>query len=281
MLRRSGLTHVDDDLVQSGRPCRVVGADPDQMPARGLHDDRYFLGAGVDERSSGRVGDGHDRSEDRFCDDDRDELPRGESDFVEMRSIASELTRERRTRRQPFGGDRLRAGIREDAADAAGHEDRRADSGRIFTSRTHYRAFSGCADSNANAPVRDRPDRFQTTSPRNLPWGAVGYLRVPFALIVAKQQGSALVRDFCDAPIETLLPSIVLVVERRRCRGRVGQLGVILDRGEQRSPPPLEQHHPRDAAGVIPHVVHDWGAEGGHDWPFWKRQMDELLGRLF
>lgn len=31
----------------------------------------------------------------------------------------------------------------------------------------------------------------------------------------------------------------------------------------------------------IPHSVDDWGAEGGHDWPYWKRQMNEYLGRLF
>ena len=31
----------------------------------------------------------------------------------------------------------------------------------------------------------------------------------------------------------------------------------------------------------IPHSVDDWGAEGGHDWPYWKRQMDEYLARLF
>ena len=31
----------------------------------------------------------------------------------------------------------------------------------------------------------------------------------------------------------------------------------------------------------IPHSVDDWGADGGHDWPYWKRQMNEYLGRLF
>jgi esterase/lipase superfamily enzyme len=31
----------------------------------------------------------------------------------------------------------------------------------------------------------------------------------------------------------------------------------------------------------IPHSVDDWGTEGGHDWPFWKRQMDLYIGRLF
>ncbi len=30
----------------------------------------------------------------------------------------------------------------------------------------------------------------------------------------------------------------------------------------------------------IPHHVDDWGAEGGHDWPYWKRQMDLYVGRL-
>jgi esterase/lipase superfamily enzyme len=31
----------------------------------------------------------------------------------------------------------------------------------------------------------------------------------------------------------------------------------------------------------IPHSVDDWGADGGHDWPYWKREMDEYLTRLF
>jgi esterase/lipase superfamily enzyme len=31
----------------------------------------------------------------------------------------------------------------------------------------------------------------------------------------------------------------------------------------------------------IPHTVDDWGPDGGHDWPYWKRQMNEYIGRLF
>lgn len=31
----------------------------------------------------------------------------------------------------------------------------------------------------------------------------------------------------------------------------------------------------------IPHHLDDWGGEGGHDWPYWKRQMDAYIGRLF
>jgi esterase/lipase superfamily enzyme len=31
----------------------------------------------------------------------------------------------------------------------------------------------------------------------------------------------------------------------------------------------------------IRHSVDDWGSEGGHDWPYWKRQMDEYLSRLY
>jgi esterase/lipase superfamily enzyme len=30
----------------------------------------------------------------------------------------------------------------------------------------------------------------------------------------------------------------------------------------------------------IRHSLDDWGAEGGHDWPYWKRQMNEYLARL-
>jgi len=31
----------------------------------------------------------------------------------------------------------------------------------------------------------------------------------------------------------------------------------------------------------IQHTVDNWGAEGGHDWPYWKKQMNEYLGRLY
>jgi esterase/lipase superfamily enzyme len=31
----------------------------------------------------------------------------------------------------------------------------------------------------------------------------------------------------------------------------------------------------------IPHAVDNWGPEGGHDWPYWKRQMDLYIGRMF
>ena len=31
----------------------------------------------------------------------------------------------------------------------------------------------------------------------------------------------------------------------------------------------------------IPHSLDDWGRDGGHDWPFWKHQMDVYIGRLF
>jgi esterase/lipase superfamily enzyme len=31
----------------------------------------------------------------------------------------------------------------------------------------------------------------------------------------------------------------------------------------------------------INHSVDDWGADGGHDWPYWKKQMDAYVGRLF
>jgi esterase/lipase superfamily enzyme len=30
----------------------------------------------------------------------------------------------------------------------------------------------------------------------------------------------------------------------------------------------------------IPHTVDDWGPDGGHDWPFWKNQMNNYISRL-
>jgi esterase/lipase superfamily enzyme len=35
------------------------------------------------------------------------------------------------------------------------------------------------------------------------------------------------------------------------------------------------------ASKEIPHSLDDWGPEGGHDWPYWKRQMREYVGKLF
>ncbi|MBI2834915.1 MAG: esterase family protein [Acidobacteria bacterium] len=34
------------------------------------------------------------------------------------------------------------------------------------------------------------------------------------------------------------------------------------------------------ASKGIRHSLDDWGPEGGHDWPYWKRQMREYLRRL-
>ncbi len=35
------------------------------------------------------------------------------------------------------------------------------------------------------------------------------------------------------------------------------------------------------SARGIRHSIDDWGPDGGHDWPFWKHQMNEYIGRLF
>jgi esterase/lipase superfamily enzyme len=35
------------------------------------------------------------------------------------------------------------------------------------------------------------------------------------------------------------------------------------------------------ASRGIRHSLDDWGPEGGHDWPYWKRQMREYITRLF
>lgn len=31
----------------------------------------------------------------------------------------------------------------------------------------------------------------------------------------------------------------------------------------------------------IPHSVDNWGPEGGHDWPYWKRQLDRYIDGLY
>ncbi len=31
----------------------------------------------------------------------------------------------------------------------------------------------------------------------------------------------------------------------------------------------------------IAHSIDDWGPDGGHDWPFWKRQLEDYVRRLF
>jgi hypothetical protein len=30
---------------------------------------------------------------------------------------------------------------------------------------------------------------------------------------------------------------------------------------------------------AIRHSVDDWGPDGGHDWPYWRREMDESVGQ--
>ncbi len=35
------------------------------------------------------------------------------------------------------------------------------------------------------------------------------------------------------------------------------------------------------ASKGIDHHLDNWGPQGGHDWPYWKHQMREYLGRLF
>jgi esterase/lipase superfamily enzyme len=35
------------------------------------------------------------------------------------------------------------------------------------------------------------------------------------------------------------------------------------------------------SARGIRHSVDDWGPEGGHEWPFWKRQMNDYVSRLY
>ena len=35
------------------------------------------------------------------------------------------------------------------------------------------------------------------------------------------------------------------------------------------------------SARGIGHSVDDWGPEGGHDWPFWTRQMDDYISKLY
>jgi esterase/lipase superfamily enzyme len=45
------------------------------------------------------------------------------------------------------------------------------------------------------------------------------------------------------------------------------------------SGPTYRMHEVLNARGVR-HSLDDWGPEGGHDWPYWKRQMDLYIGRL-
>ena len=35
------------------------------------------------------------------------------------------------------------------------------------------------------------------------------------------------------------------------------------------------------ASKGIRHSLDNWGADGGHDWPYWKHQMREYISRLF
>jgi len=51
--------------------------------------------------------------------------------------------------------------------------------------------------------------------------------------------------------------------------------------GPWEDPAPTYQLAEVLGARGIPHSLDDWGAEGGHDWPYWRRQMDLYIGRLF
>jgi esterase/lipase superfamily enzyme len=65
--------------------------------------------------------------------------------------------------------------------------------------------------------------------------------------------------------------------------GRLGQCDIRLATGHgpwEDSGPTWELSSVLGRRG-IPHSVDDWGAEGGHDWPYWKHQMDVYLSRLF
>jgi S-formylglutathione hydrolase FrmB len=31
----------------------------------------------------------------------------------------------------------------------------------------------------------------------------------------------------------------------------------------------------------VRHAVDDWGPDGGHDWPYWKRQLNDYISRLY
>ena len=34
------------------------------------------------------------------------------------------------------------------------------------------------------------------------------------------------------------------------------------------------------ASRGVRHSLDDWGAQGGHDWPYWHHMMWEYIGRL-
>lgn len=46
------------------------------------------------------------------------------------------------------------------------------------------------------------------------------------------------------------------------------------------SGPTYRMHEVLNSRGIS-HSLDDWGPDGGHDWPYWKRQMDLYIGRLF
>ena len=56
---------------------------------------------------------------------------------------------------------------------------------------------------------------------------------------------------------------------------------LVTGSGPYEDPSPAYQLSAVLAGRGIPHHLDDWGADGGHDWPYWKRQMDIYIGRLF
>jgi esterase/lipase superfamily enzyme len=58
------------------------------------------------------------------------------------------------------------------------------------------------------------------------------------------------------------------------------EIRLVTGQGPGEDPAPTYQMSHLLASRGIRHQLDDWGAEGGHDWPFWTRQMAEYLGRL-
>ena len=65
--------------------------------------------------------------------------------------------------------------------------------------------------------------------------------------------------------------------------GQLATCGIHLSTGSgpwEKSGPTYRMSEILNSRGIR-HSLDDWGAEGGHDWPYWKRQMREYISRLF
>jgi hypothetical protein len=95
--------------------------------------------------------------------------------------------------------------------------------------------------------------------------------RVPLALVILKDERSAVVGSACQAALEAARKRVIIW---RRCRDR-GDFWMLFDRRKHRAPSLLQQNVTRDPVRVVPDIVDDRLLELLH------QTIERLIGALF